>query len=177
MPARIDSLEVIAESTKRLQAAGKRVVFTNGCFDILHPGHIDLLRRARDLGDVLVVAVNTDASVRRLKGADRPILPETERTELLAALEMVDFVCTFDQDTPLEAILKVRPDVLVKGADWGLDGIVGKREVDGWGGRTVALPLVEGQSTSGIVERVLARYGAMPRTGGRELNGDSRKKD
>ena len=155
----IASLETVARKTRQLQAAGKKVVFTNGCFDILHPGHIDLLKRARTLGDVLVVAINTDASVRRFKGASRPIIPEQERAELLAALEMVDFVCTFDEDTPLAAILNVRPDVLVKGADWGIDGIVGRDEVEGWGGKVVAMPLVEGQSTSGIVERVLAKYG------------------
>jgi D-beta-D-heptose 7-phosphate kinase/D-beta-D-heptose 1-phosphate adenosyltransferase len=154
----ISALDSVAEKARQLQASGKKVVFTNGCFDILHPGHIDLLRRARNLGDALVVAINTDASVRRFKGPRRPITPEQERGELLAGLEMVDFVCMFDEDTPLEAILKVRPDVLVKGADWGLDGIVGRNEVENWGGKVVAIPLVEGQSTTSIVERVLARY-------------------
>jgi D-beta-D-heptose 7-phosphate kinase/D-beta-D-heptose 1-phosphate adenosyltransferase len=105
------------------------------------------------------VAVNTDASVVRMKGSGRPILPESERAELLAGLEMVDFVCTFDEDTPLDAILQIRPDVLVKGEDWGLDGIVGRAEVESWGGQVVAVPLVEGLSTTAIVERVLARYG------------------
>ena len=155
----IASLELIAQKTRGLQASGKKVVFTNGCFDILHPGHIELLKQARDCGDALVVAINTDASVRRFKGANRPIIPEQERAELLAALEVVDFVCTFDEDTPLEAILKVRPDILVKGADWGLDGIVGRSEVEGWGGKVIALPLVQGVSTTGIVERVLEKYG------------------
>jgi rfaE bifunctional protein nucleotidyltransferase chain/domain len=159
MPARIDSLDKIAEQARELQRSGGKVVFTNGCFDILHVGHIDLLRRARSLGDALVVAVNSDDSVARMKGPGRPIMPEAERSGILAALEMVDFVCAFDEDTPLEAILKLRPDVLVKGADWGLEGIVGRTEVESWGGRVVALPLVEGQSTTGIVERVLARYG------------------
>ncbi len=155
----IASLEFIARHTRELQASGKKVVFTNGCFDILHPGHIELLKQARAHGDALVVAINTDASVRRFKGASRPIIPEQERAELLAALEVVDFVCTFDEDTPLEAILKVRPDVLVKGADWGLDGIVGRAEVEGWGGEVIALPLVQGASTTGIVERVMQKYG------------------
>ncbi|HYR86316.1 MAG TPA: D-glycero-beta-D-manno-heptose 1-phosphate adenylyltransferase [Terriglobia bacterium] len=159
MPARIDSLDKISEQVRALQKSGKKVVFTNGCFDILHAGHIDLLRQARALGDALVVAINTDGSVIRIKGPSRPILGEEERAELLAGLEMVDFVCTFDEDTPLEAILKIHPDVLVKGADWGLDGIVGRAEVEGWGGKVVALPLLEGQSTTGIVERVVARYG------------------
>jgi D-beta-D-heptose 7-phosphate kinase/D-beta-D-heptose 1-phosphate adenosyltransferase len=119
---------------------------------------VDFLRKARDLGDVLVVAINSDDSVRRIKGANRPIFNQNDRAELLAALEMVDLVTAFEEDTPLETILKVRPDVLVKGADWGLDGIVGRAEVESWGGRVEALALVEGQSTSGIVDRVLERY-------------------
>ena len=154
----IASLQSVSEDVRKLQASGKTVVFTNGCFDILHLGHIELLQSARSLGDALVVAINTDASVARMKGPNRPIVPENERAELLAGLEMVDFVCMFDEDTPLEAILHVRPDVLVKGADWGIDGIVGRAEVEGWGGKVVALPLVEGRSTTGIVERVLSRY-------------------
>lgn len=153
------SLQSVAEEIRKLRESGKKVVFTNGCFDILHTGHIDLLRRARELGDALVVAINTDASAARMKGPSRPIVPEAERAELLAGLEMVNFVCMFDEDTPLEAILKVRPDVLVKGADWSLAGIVGRAEVEAWGGKVIALPLVEGQSTTGIVERVIARYG------------------
>jgi rfaE bifunctional protein nucleotidyltransferase chain/domain len=159
MSALIDSVTAVSEKTHRLQESGKKVVFTNGCFDILHAGHVDLLQRARELGDVLVVAINSDASVRRMKGVNRPIIPENERAELLAGMGMVDFVCVFDEDTPLQAVLKVRPDILVKGADWGLDAIVGGAEVEGWGGKVVALPLVQGKSTSGIVERVLARYG------------------
>jgi rfaE bifunctional protein nucleotidyltransferase chain/domain len=159
MPAEISSVETISRNVREAQQSGKRVVFTNGCFDILHAGHVDLLKRARSLGDVLVVAINTDASVQRMKGSDRPIIPEQERAELLAGLSMVDYVCTFDEDTPFEAIVKVHPDVLVKGADWGINDIVGRTEVDGWGGKVVVLPLIEGKSTTGIVERVLARYG------------------
>jgi len=158
MPAQIDSLETISKEVRKLQRSGRRIVFTNGCFDILHAGHIHLLRRARDLGDVLVVAINSDSSISRMKGPNRPIVLENERTELLAGLEMVDFVCIFDEETPLEAILRVHPDVLVKGSDWA-DNIVGRAEVEGWGGKVVALPLVEGKSTTGIVERVLNRYG------------------
>jgi D-beta-D-heptose 7-phosphate kinase/D-beta-D-heptose 1-phosphate adenosyltransferase len=146
----------IVDEVRRLQAAGRQVVFTNGCFDILHPGHLDLLQKARALGDALVVAINSDSSVRRLKGTERPVFPEQERAEILAALEMVDYVCIFEEDTPLQSILRIRPDVLVKGSDW--DGnIVGSAEVQSWGGRVVSLPLVEGQSTSGIIERVLHR--------------------
>ena len=152
----IHSRDSISQEARRLQSSGKKVVFTNGCFDVLHPGHLDLLRRARALGDALVVAINSDASVQRLKGPDRPVFPENERGEILSALSMVDYVCTFDEDTPLEAILAIRPDVLVKGADW-VDNIVGSREVEGWGGKVIALPLVEGLSTTGIIERVLHR--------------------
>ena len=152
----IHSRDSISQEARRLQSSGKKVVFTNGCFDVLHPGHLDLLKRARALGDVLVVAINSDASVRRLKGANRPLFPENERGEILSALNMVDYVCTFDEDTPLEAILAIRPDVLVKGADW-VDNIVGSSEVEGWGGKVIALPLVEGLSTTGIIERVLHR--------------------
>jgi rfaE bifunctional protein nucleotidyltransferase chain/domain len=154
----IASLQAVAKEVHALQGLGKRVVFTNGCFDILHSGHIDLLRRARALGDALVVAINSDRSVARVKGPNRPIIPQKERAELLDGMEMVDFVCTFDEDTPLEAILHIRPDVLVKGADWTAN-IVGQAEVEGWGGKVVAWPLVDGCSTTVIIERVLARYG------------------
>lgn len=153
----VPTLQAVAAQVRRLQTSGKKVVFTNGCFDILHSGHVDLLARARALGDALVVAINTDASVRRMKGPNRPIIPQDERAELLAGLDVVDFVCTFDEDTPLEAILAIRPDVLVKGADWTAN-IVGQTEVESWGGKVAALPLIEGHSTTGIVERVVARY-------------------
>jgi rfaE bifunctional protein nucleotidyltransferase chain/domain len=162
--------QAVAEEVQRLQAAGKKAVFTNGCFDILHPGHIDLLRRARELGDVLVVAINSDASVARAKGTNRPIIPERERAELLDGMEMVDFVCTFDEDTPLQVILRIRPNILVKGADW-TGNIVGQPEVEAWGGTVVALPIMEGQSTSRIIERVLVRYGPLLN----HSDGDSRK--
>src|ERR1041385_8401611 len=115
MSAEINSVDTISQQVREAQRSGKRVVFTNGCFDILHAGHLDLLRRAKDLGDLLVVAINTDVSVQRMKGPNRPIIPEQERAELLAGLSTVDFVCTFDEDTPLETILKIHPDVLVKG--------------------------------------------------------------
>jgi D-beta-D-heptose 7-phosphate kinase/D-beta-D-heptose 1-phosphate adenosyltransferase len=156
-------LHEVAERVQKLQSAGKRVVFTNGCFDILHSGHVDLLRRARDLGDALVVAINSDGSVARMKGPGRPLIPEHERAELLDGFEMVDFVCWFEEDTPLQTILTIHPDVLVKGADWS-DNIVGQREVESWGGKVFALPLIEGCSTTGIVERVLARYGNTRKT-------------
>jgi rfaE bifunctional protein nucleotidyltransferase chain/domain len=151
----LQSQASVAQAVQGLQRSGKRVVFTNGCFDVLHPGHIDLLEQARRLGDVLVVAINGDESVRRLKGRKRPIFPESERAEVLAALESVDYVCAFEEDTPLQVILRIHPDVLVKGADWEVDGIVGRSEVEGWGGRVVALPLVAGQSTTSVIGRVL----------------------
>jgi D-beta-D-heptose 7-phosphate kinase/D-beta-D-heptose 1-phosphate adenosyltransferase len=151
--------ELLARVVRGLQASGRRVVFTNGCFDILHAGHTALLRKARALGDALVVAVNSDASVRRLKGPNRPILSETERADLLAALEAVDYVCIFEEDTPRETILAIRPDILVKGADWGPDAIIGRTEVEGWGGQVATVPLVAGQSTTGVIERILERYG------------------
>ena len=150
------TIEVLARRVRQLQADGKRVVLTNGCFDLLHAGHIDLFRRARAMGDVLIVAINSDDSVRRLKGDKRPIFDEKEREEILTALEMVDFVCIFEEDTPLETILEIRPDVLAKGADWLEEGIVGQPEVEGWGGEVIALELVQGQSTTGIIERVVS---------------------
>jgi rfaE bifunctional protein nucleotidyltransferase chain/domain len=137
-----------------LKRNGRRVVFTNGCFDLLHPGHIRLLEQARDLGDVLIVAVNTDAGVRENKGQDRPIIPESERAELLAALAAVDYVTLFDEATPLKIIARVLPDVLVKGSDWGPNDVVGREEVEAAGGRVVSIPLEPGQSTSNIVERI-----------------------
>ncbi|MBN2843685.1 MAG: bifunctional heptose 7-phosphate kinase/heptose 1-phosphate adenyltransferase [Sedimentisphaerales bacterium] len=136
---------------------GKKVVFTNGCYDILHPGHIELLKFASRQGDLLVVGVNSDASVSRLKGPKRPILNQHERTALIAALESVDYVVVFDQDTPQELIEKICPDVLIKGTDWQ-GKVVGQDWVEAHGGQCVLMPLIEGLSTTGIVERILERY-------------------
>lgn len=136
--------------------AGKTVVFTNGCYDVLHPGHIRLLENARSLGDVLILALNTDASTRRLKGPTRPLISEKNRAELAAALEAVDAVTFFDEDTPRELIAAVLPDVLIKGADWA-HFIAGREEVEASGGKVLALPLEPGYSTTGILEEVLAR--------------------
>ena len=154
--SKISTVDDLALRGRELKVAGKRIVFTNGCFDILHAGHIELFRKARLLGDVLVVAINSDSSVRRIKGEKRPIFNERERSEILAALEVVDFVTIFGEDTPLESILKIRPDVLVKGADWEEKGIVGAEQVEGWGGEVVPIGLVEGQSTSGIIDRIVS---------------------
>jgi D-beta-D-heptose 7-phosphate kinase/D-beta-D-heptose 1-phosphate adenosyltransferase len=131
------------------------VVFTNGVFDLLHVGHVTLLEAARAEGDALVVGINTDASVRRLrKGHDRPVVPERERARLVAALAAVDCVVLFAEDTPLAVIRALRPDVLVKGADYAREAIVGASDVEGWGGRVVRVPLVKEQSTTGLLERL-----------------------
>jgi len=142
--------------TRGARASGRRVVFTNGVFDLLHPGHVRYLQRARALGDMLIVGVNSDRSVRANKGAERPITPESERAELLAALAAVDHVVVFDEDTPQEIVTMLQPDVLVKGADWAADAIVGRDVVEARGGRVVRMPIDEGHSTSAIVAKVKA---------------------
>jgi len=136
------------------RAAGRRVVFTNGVFDLLHPGHVRYLQQARALGDLLVVGINADRSVRANKGPQRPITPEQERAEILAALECVDAVTIFDEETPYEIISALQPDVLVKGADWAHDAIVGRDIVEGRGGEVVRIPVEQGHSTTAILERI-----------------------
>lgn len=133
---------------------GLSLVLTNGCFDLLHPGHVALLEAARREGDRLVVALNADASVRRLKGAERPIVPQAERAELLLALEAVDAVVLYSEPTPIEVVRTLLPDVLVKGADWAEDAIVGRTEVEAAGGRVVRVALLPGRSTSSILTRI-----------------------
>ena len=140
--------------TEQARAAGRRVVFTNGVFDILHPGHVRYLQQARALGDVLVIGINTDRSVRSNKGPERPITPEAERAELLAALECVDVVTIFDEETPLNLISELLPDVLVKGADWAQDAIVGRDIVEARGGRVVRVAVEQGHSTTSIVQKI-----------------------
>lgn len=139
---------------KRLREAGKKLAFTNGVFDILHVGHVRYLEQARELGDALVVAVNSDASVRELKGVGRPLMSETERAEILAALASVDYVTIFDDVSPRSLIAELLPDVLVKGGDYALDQIHGREEVESAGGRVVSLPFVQGASTTAIIERL-----------------------
>jgi rfaE bifunctional protein nucleotidyltransferase chain/domain len=147
-----------AEAVQFVQRAGgegKRIVFTNGVFDILHPGHIRYLRDARALGDLLIVGLNSDRSVKALaKASDRPINAENERAEVLAALASVDAVVIFDEDTPHEIISALQPDILVKGADWGENAIVGRDVVEARGGKVVRIPLAEGYSTTNIIERI-----------------------
>ena len=153
----ISDLGALLDERRGWKAAGRAVVFTNGCFDLLHPGHVSLLERARAEGDVLVVGLNSDASVARLKGAGRPIVPAAERAEVLCALEAVTRVVVYEGDTPREIIAALLPDVLVKGADWPLDAIVGRTEVEAAGGRVVRVDVVPGLSTTAIVERIQKR--------------------
>ena len=153
----ITDLGALLDERRGWKAAGKAVVFTNGCFDLLHPGHVSLLERARAEGDVLVVGLNSDASVARLKGAGRPIVPQEERAEVLCALEAVTRVAVYDEDTPREIIAALLPDILVKGADWALDAIVGRAEVEAAGGRVVRVEIVPGRSTTAIVDRIRER--------------------
>jgi rfaE bifunctional protein nucleotidyltransferase chain/domain len=153
--ARLYSRAELLEQREHWRALGKTVVFTNGCYDLLHPGHVRLLEQARSLGDVLILALNSDSSVRRAKGPSRPAIAEAERAELAMALEAVDAVTLFDEDTPRDLIAAVLPDVLVKGVDWS-HFIAGREEVEAAGGQVVAVPLEPGYSTTNIVERILS---------------------
>ena len=150
----VRTLPELLEERARWRSAGQPVVFTNGCFDLLHPGHVALFEAARAQGALLVVGVNSDRSVRALKGPGRPLIPESERAETVAALEPVDRVVVYDEDTPLSLITALRPDVLVKGADWALDAIVGREEVEAGGGRVVRVELLPGRSTTSMVSRI-----------------------
>lgn len=154
MKRKILTLEELLSERTRLRANGTKVVFTNGVFDLLHVGHIRYLQHARTFGDVLVVAINSDRSVRELKGADRPIVSEDERAEVLAALRTVDYVTVFDEVSPRSLIKQLLPDVLVKGGDYGLNEIHGREDVEAAGGKVISLPFVAGASTSSIVERI-----------------------
>jgi D-beta-D-heptose 7-phosphate kinase/D-beta-D-heptose 1-phosphate adenosyltransferase len=144
----------LAEERRSLRTAGRVVVLTNGCFDLLHPGHLALLEAARAQGDLLVVALNADRSVRELKGPNRPAIPERERAETLLALEAVDRVVLYDEPTPILVIRALLPDVLVKGADWAAAAIVGRPEVEAAGGRVVRVPLLDGRSTTALLGRI-----------------------
>jgi D-beta-D-heptose 7-phosphate kinase/D-beta-D-heptose 1-phosphate adenosyltransferase len=154
MSGKIVSSDELLRERRRLRGEGKRLVFTNGCFDILHVGHVRYLQSARNLGDALVVAINSDRRVRELKGASRPIMNEAERAEMLAALGAVDYVTVFDELSPRALISEVLPDILVKGGDYNLDEIHGREETEAAGGRVLSLPFVEGASTSSIIEKI-----------------------
>lgn len=162
MKEKIKRRDILRKIVQDLRAKGKRVVFTNGCFDLLHVGHIRYLEKARTLGDVLVVGINSDQSVRTIKGPQRPILPDEERAEILSGLWCVDYVTLFDEPTPLELITSLQPDVLVKGGDWAKETTVGREVVEGSGGEVVILPFVEGSSSSNIIETILERYEKRP---------------
>lgn len=152
--AAILSLTDLHDELGRLRQDGKRVVFTNGCFDLLHPGHVRYLTQARSLGDALIVALNSDRAVRELKGPGRPILKEQERAQVIGALGCVDYVTIFDDVSPLATISALLPNILVKGGDWNLEEIIGREEVEAAGGQVLSLPFVEGLSTSDIIDRI-----------------------
>lgn len=153
--SKIHSLGSLLPEVERERFLSRKIVFTNGCFDILHRGHIDCLGKAASKGDYLVVGVNTDASTRRLKGPQRPINREGDRLLLLAALEVVDAVLLFDEETPINLITAIRPDVLAKGGDYNIENIVGAKEVIGWGGSVEVIPYEQGYSTTGLIEKIL----------------------
>ncbi len=146
--------DTVATAAGHARAMGRRVVFTNGCFDLVHVGHVRYLAAARDAGDLLIVGLNDDASVRRLKGPTRPLVPEAARAEVMAALAAVDYVTLFGEDTPYALIGAVQPDVLVKGSDWAADDVVGRDIVEARGGRILLIPVVAGFSTTGLLERL-----------------------
>lgn len=150
----------LEELLKRLERerTGKRVVFTNGCFDIIHAGHVDYLEKAKKLGDILVVGLNSDSSVKRIKGEKRPLIPQEMRAKVLSSLKPVDYVVVFEEDTPLRLIKAIKPDVLVKGGDWDLDKIVGREFVESYGGEVKTIPFEFDISTSKIVDRIIKLY-------------------
>jgi rfaE bifunctional protein nucleotidyltransferase chain/domain len=150
--------DILKKILEALRKKGKKIAFTNGCFDILHVGHVRYLREAKKTADILVLALNSDSSVRSIKGEKRPLVSEEERAEVLAALECIDYVTIFHESTPLELICYLQPDILIKGGDWPEDQVVGRNEVKKWGGRVVIIPEVEGKSTTNIVEKIKKVY-------------------
>jgi len=158
MKDKIKERQELSQIINRLKQKGKRIVFTNGCFDLLHLGHVRYLEEAKSLGDILVVGINSDRSVRELKGPGRPILPEMERAEIISGLGCVDYVTIFDELDPLDLISSLLPHVLVKGGDWTKETTVGRDVVERAGGEVVILPFVKGASTSNLIETILKRY-------------------
>ncbi len=152
----IFSRDELARTINELQSCGKKIVFTNGVFDILHRGHVDYLNCAKSQGDILIVAVNSDASVKRIKGERRPIVSENDRACVIANLKSVDYVCIFGEDTPYETIKLIQPDVLVKGADWKIDDVIGKDIVEARGGKVVTIEYLDGKSTTKIINKILS---------------------
>jgi len=159
MHSKIKSVEELRPLLEILRGMGKKIVFTNGCFDLIHTGHTRYLAQAKSLGDLLVVAVNSDDSVRMIKGKKRPINSQADRAETLAALDTVDFVTTFNEPDPSKVIAQLQPDVLVKGGDWPVEKIIGHDIVEARGGKTISVPYIEGASTTGIIEKILKKYG------------------
>ncbi|MBI4619780.1 MAG: D-glycero-beta-D-manno-heptose 1-phosphate adenylyltransferase [Desulfobacterales bacterium] len=157
MKNKIKDKDDLKKVVERLKKEGKRVVFTNGCFDLIHVGHTRYLEEAKKLGDILIVAVNSDQSVRTIKGNKRPIIPEEERAEVLSALQCVDFVVIFHEPDPLNIISLLKPDVLVKGGDWGEDAIIGREVVESIGGKVVRIPEIKGASSSSIINKIVNR--------------------
>ena len=156
MDKKFKNLADLVKIRNQLKHQGKKVVFTNGCFDLLHSGHIHLFREARKKGDVFIVAVNDDSSTRKIKGASRPIFPLKERIEILGAIEDIDYLASFSEETPQKIIARLLPDVLVKGGDWKPEEVVGKREVEDAGGEVEIIPYLEGRSSSDIVKRIVS---------------------
>ncbi len=156
---KIYTRETLKKEIDRLRKEGKKIVFTNGCFDILHVGHTRYLEGAKKQGDVLVLGLNSDESVKALKGENRPLIPENERADVVAALESVDYVTIFPELTPLELIEYLKPDVIVKGGDWREEEVVGREAVEKWGGRVIIIPEIKGSSTTNIIEKIMKVYG------------------
>jgi D-beta-D-heptose 7-phosphate kinase/D-beta-D-heptose 1-phosphate adenosyltransferase len=159
VPDKLKSRDEIASLADQARQDGKTIVFTNGCFDLLHRGHVHVLRQARASGDLLIVGINSDRSVRSIKGATRPILPEIDRVELIAAMEMVDYVVLFDEPDPYQLIAVIKPRVLAKGGDWGGEKIVGADIVERDGGRVTVIPYLKGHSTTALIERIRKQNG------------------
>jgi len=155
----IVSLPELVPIVAGLKQAGRRIVFTNGCFDILHVGHVRYLKSAKALGGALIVGLNSDKSVKRIKGDKRPIVPERERAELLSSIRFVDYVVLFDEPDPYNTIAAIKPDILVKGGDWSLENIVGRDIVESYGGEVHTLPFIEGASSSRMIEDIIKKYG------------------
>jgi len=154
MHNKLKTLTQLKTIIKQLKARGKKIVFTNGCFDILHRGHVEYLAKAKSSGDVLIIGLNADSSVKRLKGASRPVNKQEDRAIVLAALESVDYIVLFSQDTPFELITAIKPDILVKGGDWKLKDIVGSDVVQSYKGKVMTIPFVKGYSTTGLIKKV-----------------------
>jgi rfaE bifunctional protein nucleotidyltransferase chain/domain len=156
--SKMKSLSALRKIRAKLRKQGKKVVFTNGCFDLIHGGHIELFRKAKSLGDVLIVALNTDASVRRIKGPSRPVFPLEERFEVLGAIEYIDYLTSFAEEIPQKIIAALLPDILVKGGDWQSGQVVGRKEVEAAGGRVVIVPYLKGHSSSAIIKQIIRTF-------------------